>query len=134
MIGLRAVTAVRLMRAAAWIAVAAIAVLSVLPGEDRPHVLESSQMEHLEAYSATAAALAVGYAQVRARIAIGVGLSLLAGSFEILQVWIPGRDPKVSDWIVSSVGAWAGLAVVASVWWTWSMVRARSAGAPRRAS
>jgi VanZ family protein len=116
------------------VAVAAIAVLSVLPGEDRPHVLESSQMEHLEAYCATAAALAVGYAQVRARIAIGVGLSLLAGSFEILQLWIPGRDPKFSDWIVSSIGAWAGLAFVATMLWAWSLLRARSAGAPRRAS
>jgi VanZ family protein len=42
---------------------------------------------------------------------IGVALSLLAALDELHQLFIPGRDAEVSDWLADTVGATAGLAV-----------------------
>jgi VanZ family protein len=99
------------------IGVATIVVLSIVPGPYRPHVLQAPKLEHLAAYFVAGAVLLISFIEQRRYILIGLCLSLLAGILEIAQISIPGRESKLSDWAVSSLGAWAGIATVLLAAW-----------------
>lgn len=106
-----------LLRLAGWVAVAAIAVLSLVPGEARPHTIESGQVEHLIAYAGTSLLLALGYLwRVRA-VAIGAALTGYAAILEAMQILIPGRGPRLVDFAMSSLGVWLAIALVGL--WLW---------------
>ena len=70
--------------------------------------------EHLLAYALVGAFLALIYRDPKRAIMISIALPVAAAALEVLQNWSPGRDPKLSDVIVSSMGAWIGIAFV--VW------------------
>jgi len=93
------------------LAVLAIAILSLVPGQARPHVLSSGTLEHFFAYCITAAALTFGRREIAKSVWIALLLSVYAWSLEVMQFWIPGRSSKLSDFLVSSLGAFAGIAV-----------------------
>ncbi len=103
----------RLLRIASWAAVVLIAVLSLLPGELRPHTMASGHIEHFVAYFITASALALSYRGWSTAILIAFLLSAYGGALEILQLWVPGRISQLSDFLVSANGAWAGSMLVA---------------------
>jgi VanZ family protein len=101
----------------AWLGAVAIMILSLVPGEWRPHVLEDKHWEHFDAYFTTGAAFALAYRSERSRVIVGISLSLLAAVLEFAQRWIPGRDSSPVDWTVSSLGAVAGItSVFVSLW------------------
>jgi VanZ family protein len=102
-----------LIRVAAWLAVVAIVVLSVVPGQVRPDVLGEKHIEHLVAYFGTAMLLAAGYSRRYQLVLICVVLSACSGLLEVVQLWIPGRSSSVIDFAVSSLGAWTGVAMIA---------------------
>src|ERR1700745_2144184 len=85
-----AVKSLRLLRILAWSAVAAIIVLSLMPGQDRPHVFDVSQLKHLAAYAIAGAVLAFGYDTRWTQVSMGICLTGLAGALELAQLWIPG--------------------------------------------
>ena len=45
------------------------------------------------------------------RIVIALVLTLLAGSMEVLQLWVPGRHSAISDAVFSSLGGLLGIAL-----------------------
>ncbi|WP_370675391.1 VanZ family protein [Pleomorphomonas sp. PLEO] len=98
----------RLFQAAGVICLATIAVLSVLPGADRPHVFGSGNVEHLIAY-AGAAFFASSLPGLRGWRIVLV-LSVASLTFEGLQMFIPGRSPGLDNWLASTLGALIGLA------------------------
>jgi len=102
----------RIVQLAAWGAVVTIGVLSLVPGELRPHTGASGYLEHVAAYSITATLLSLGYPR-RSSIVIIASLSIYAASLEIAQLYVPGRGASVSDWIAGSFGSLIG-AVVAT--------------------
>lgn len=95
-----------------WLAILTIAVLSLVPGEIRPHTLSISQLEHVIAYAITGALLAAGYPILSQRIIIVVGLTCYAGILEIVQLWVPGRTSKIIDLVAGSSGTLAGVLLV----------------------
>ena len=97
-------------RAAGFCGVLGIIILSLVPGVDRPHTGLPGEVEHFIAYCLTGSALAVGFRPLVFRVVLAIGLSLLAGSMEIFQQWVPGRHPAITDAIVSSLGGLLGLA------------------------
>jgi VanZ family protein len=97
-----------------WIAVVSIAILSLVPGQLRPHIFALGAIEHLTAYFLAATLLALGYRSLSSAIWIALLLGAYSGGLEVLQHWIPGRSPKLSDFVISSSGAFAGV-VVASL-------------------
>jgi VanZ family protein len=101
----------------AWFGAFAVIVLSLVPIELRPHVLESKQHEHFGAYFATGAVFAMAYTKEWARVAAAIFLSGLAGALEIAQQWVPGRDSSVLDWAASSIGACAGIGCMLVILW-----------------
>ena len=96
----------KLARVLAWLAVLVIIILSVLPGNERPHTGASGQFEHIMAYSITSALLIFSG---NAPAPIIVGLSLLSGQMEIIQISIPGRHASFADFAASSIGAVIGV-------------------------
>jgi O-antigen ligase len=100
-----------IVRAAGFFGVLAIIVLSLVPGADRPHTGLPGMVEHFIAYCFTASALAFGFRTRAAWIAIALGLTLLATSMEVLQLWVPGRHSAISDAIISSFGGLLGVAL-----------------------
>jgi VanZ family protein len=96
-------------RLAGWIGVLIIAVLSLVPGAERPHTGAPSQIEHYAAYLLVGFALALGYVQNRSVVTIGLLLVLYAGLLEFAQLFIPGRSARVLDVLVSAMGAWTGI-------------------------
>jgi len=117
----------RLLRACGWLGVIAIAVLSLVPGHARPHVLEVSQLEHVAAYCATAAALAWGYGGGRNALTVGLMLTAYAAALETAQILVPGRTARVIDMVASALGAWIGVGLAVLV-----RRAVAAAAAPRR--
>ena len=87
----------------------AVAVLSLVPGEYRPHVLGSSdKLEHLLAYIALGALTVVA---VRHRLnahLTTLAIIAYAGVFELGQLFIPGRIAALDDFVASAAGAIIG--------------------------
>ena len=84
----------KLARVPAWLSVVLIVILSVLPGSERPHTGASGHVEHILAYSITAALLALAYGSRSSATVIVIGLSVLSGLMEIVQIFIPGEHRR----------------------------------------
>ena len=97
----------RLFQVAGVICLAVIAILSVLPGPERPHVLGSGNAEHLIAYAG--AAFFASSLPILRGWRIVLVLSAASLIFEGMQMFIPGRGPGLDNWAASTVGALAGL-------------------------
>jgi hypothetical protein len=91
-----------------WLAVIVIAILSLVPGDIRPHTGAPGPFEHVAAYLGTAGLLTFGYGGRRLPGTIVVSLSLYSAVFEIAQTQIPGRNAAVTDFVASSIGAVLG--------------------------
>jgi VanZ family protein len=103
----------RLSRAIGLACMAAIVVLSLLPGSDRPHTgLPSGQIEHTFAYFGTAVFLALGFRATKGRVAAISLLVGLAAVLEVIQRLIPARHSQFIDWLASSFGAGTGVLAV----------------------
>jgi hypothetical protein len=100
----------RLARVGTLPAVLGIIVLSWLPGSERPQTGAPGQFEHFLAYALTAAGIMLGFPM--RRVAIILGLVLLAGGLEIAQLWIDGRQARAIDFIASAGGAVIGAHIV----------------------
>jgi len=99
-------------RVAGWLAVIAIVIVSLVPGDLRPHLAASNKLEHFSAYFVAAMLLRIGHTRRQTSLGIAVLLPILAGSLEIAQLWIPGRHARLTDFAVSSFGVWVALAAL----------------------
>ena len=100
---------------AAWLAVLAVIVLSMVPGSMRPHVLQNDYAEHFLAYFICGSLFAIGYQRPVQLLLNAVLLATCAASLEVIQLWIPGRTASVSGFEISAIGAWIGLMAVVFV-------------------
>jgi hypothetical protein len=102
-----------LFRVLGWLGVAAIGVLSLVPGELRAHASPGipGPIEHVLAYLVTAALLGLGYRGQSVQLRTFGLMMLYAGALEIAQLWVPGRDSRLTDFLASSTGAFAGLLI-----------------------
>jgi VanZ family protein len=98
-------------RWAAWCLIAAIGILSLLPGAEVGPIRTSlgGHLEHLLAYTVTTLMTAVAYAD-HSRFKIALSLILYAGVLEYLQRFSPGRLSSVLDFTFSSTGVMLGVA------------------------
>src|SRR5262249_21202073 len=106
------------LRFIGWFGVAAIGVLSLMPGDARPGLgsYVPGQLNHFLAYFVTASMLASGDRSRAHVITIPLGLIAYAGLLEIAQLWIPGRTSQLSDFIASGLGALIGLGFIQLTW------------------
>ncbi|WP_407339356.1 VanZ family protein [Methylocapsa polymorpha] len=106
-----------LAKTVGFLGILAIIVLSLLPGSDRPHTGLPGKAEHFIAYCFTASALAFGFRSRASWVVIAIGVTLLAGSMEILQLWVPGRHSDIGDAFVSSLGGLLGIVLGGTPFW-----------------
>jgi hypothetical protein len=98
-------------RSVAFACVAAIVVLSLVPGAERPHTGLPGRAEHFIAYAGTGVFVALGYIGRRQRLFAWSGLAAASGLFELLQNFVPGRSPSLFDALASASGLTCGMAV-----------------------
>jgi VanZ family protein len=103
---------IKVIRLAGLLAIVSIGFLSVVPGEVRPHVLASGQLEHFGAYGVAGFILGFGYFGRLPLLRLGVGLTVYASVLEVAQLFIPGRSSRLADFCASSLGAWTGIILV----------------------
>ena len=106
-----------LTRSVGWLAVLVIIVLSLVPGDMRPHVMADDDCDHFAAYLIASSLLAIGYSRSDQLLSNALSLALLAGLLEIVQSLIPGRNPSAWDFAMSAFGSGAGVALVGVVRW-----------------
>jgi VanZ family protein len=94
-------------RAAAWLLVVTIIVLSVISPVHRPTTGASHGLEHLSIFLATGVAFGIGYPD-RVRVQ-ALALATFAGAIEIAQLWVPGRHARLSDFLVDAAAVCIGL-------------------------
>ena len=90
-------------RTLAWIGITAIVYLSVVPAVDRPVTGTGQWTEHFTAFALVAGAFAVGYSFSLARLLL-LALLFCAG-VELLQIPIPTRHARVSDFVIDFVAS-----------------------------
>jgi VanZ family protein len=105
----------RMARVLLGLSVVVITVLSLLPGDYRPHTGAPGRAEHFAAYAGAGFLLALGYFDWRQRLLAWVGLAIASGVFEILQAFISGRTPSALDALASTAGLTFGLMTMAFV-------------------
>jgi VanZ family protein len=86
------------------IAVAAVVILSLLPGEYLPQVRISDKLEHVIAYGCLMFAGALAFPSMRATLRLAVLLPLLGIALEFGQMLVPGRTAEVGDAVADTVG------------------------------
>lgn len=97
-----------LARPLAWACVVVIAVLSLVPGDARPHTGLPGRWEHFVAYAGTGLLFALAYDRLGQRMLALVGLAIASGALEFLQNLVPGRSPSVFDALASTSGVVCG--------------------------
>jgi hypothetical protein len=106
---------VRLAVVGVWLEFAAILVLSLVPGDERPHSgLGSGQLEHALAYGIAGATIALAYRATRSRLLALLPFALGSAAFELLQNFVPDRGPKAIDALASASGLVLGVAIGAA--------------------
>ena len=98
----------RLSQIAASLLVIGISLVSLVPPSLRPVTGTPHNFEHLAIFLLTGIAFAIGYPRRHFRQSIG--LVIFSGLIEIMQLWVPGRHARLSDFIVDASAACIGVA------------------------
>jgi VanZ family protein len=103
----------RLFQVIAWACVAGIVFLSLVSPSLRPVTKLPHNLEHLAIFIITGLALGLGYPGRLARHM--VLLMIFAAAIELAQFAMPGRHPRLVDFVVDALSACAGAALAALV-------------------
>jgi VanZ family protein len=97
----------RITQVICWVLLSAIVALSVIPAEMRPVTIFPHDFEHAAIYFLAGCAFGLVYSVSFVGCLVGLsGFSLL---IEVIQLWIPGRHPRLSDFLVDAFAITAGL-------------------------
>jgi VanZ family protein len=99
------------VRLVSWTLLAAIAVMTLGPIGLRPQTHFSPNFERLAAYVALGMSFALSYPRRRVWV-LGAVLVAVAAVLEIGQSFVPGRDPRLIDFLFKACGAVIGLSAV----------------------
>ncbi len=94
-------------RIAAWLLVATIVVLSLVPPELRPETHLPHDLEHFAIFAATGVAFCLGYFRRIGLLTTAMGI--FVGAIEIAQLFVPGRHARLSDFMVDASASCFGL-------------------------
>jgi VanZ family protein len=97
------------LRYALWSCVFAIIILSLLPGDARPHTGAPGEFEHFIAYLGTGMFIAARYRSLRGRLGFWAATVALSFVLEFFQQFVPGRVPDLFDALASSSGLTLGV-------------------------
>ena len=110
-----------LCRVAAWFLLAIITVLSFVPPGYRPVTPVPHNVEHLSIFLPTGLALGIGYK--RRHLLQSLALVLYSAAIELIQLEIPGRHGRLSDFLVNAVSACLGVGLAVLIPWVGQRIR-----------
>ena len=111
-----------ILKAIAWILAAAVTFATLGPPTYRPHASDLGQNgEHAFAFILVGLAFGLAYSRNRWKTA-AISLATI-GLLEVLQLLVPGRHARLSDFVVDALAACAGLAFAAGLDWAIRRVR-----------
>ena len=117
-------TARRLFQAIGWLCVLAVTVLSLVAPSLRPVTFLPHNLEHTAIFALTGLALGRGYP---GRIVHHmVMLVIFAAAIELAQFFVPGRHPRLIDFVLDALGACAGVALTPLITKLFARLEARS--------
>jgi hypothetical protein len=97
-------------RALAWVGILTIIILSVVPAVDRPVTGAGQLVEHFTAFALVAGVFAISYPLSLMRLLL---LALFfCGGVELLQVPLPTRHARISDFVIDFVASCIAILVV----------------------
>lgn len=96
-----------LFRIAAWLLLLTIVVLSVVPPGDRPVTPAPHDMEHASIFMLTGLSFGLGY--ITRRLVQTIALVLFSALIEVIQLAIPGRHARLSDFVVDAISVCIGV-------------------------
>jgi VanZ family protein len=99
----------KLFRAAAWVSLLGLLILTVIPADERPVGGFQHDLEHFVAFGPTGFLLGLAYAS-RFRLLYPAALAFTL-VLELSQIALPSRHARVEDFIVDAVAVCLGLAV-----------------------
>jgi VanZ family protein len=94
---------------ALWLSLLIIVVLSLVPGDARPHTGASGKFEHFIAYLGAGLFIAGRYQLLFLRLIFWAGTAALSFILEFFQQFVPGRGPDPLDALASSSGLTTGV-------------------------
>lgn len=107
-------------RVAAWLLAIIITVLSVVPPSMRPETDVPHNLEHFVPFLVTGVAFGFGYD--RRAFLVAAAMVVFTAAIEILQIFVPGRHARLSDFVVDAAAVTAGVALGAVAGRTWAKV------------
>jgi VanZ family protein len=113
-------------RIAAWVLIATIIILSLVPPGMRPETGTPHILEHFIIYAATGFAFGLGFN--RRHDLLAFLLVIFSGAIEIAQLFVPGRHARLSDFTIDAVVACIGLVVSSLL----SLARSRLPACPTK--
>lgn len=96
-----------LARAAAWLMLAAIVVLSLVPPTARPATMAPHALEHAGIFLLDG--LVFGMAYPGRQRWLSAGAVAFCAGIELAQLMVPGRHARVGDFVVDALAACAGV-------------------------
>src|SRR5262249_47938062 len=97
-------------RGVAWFCIFAVIILSVVPASERPVTGTGRWFEHFVAFALVGGTFAMGYRlSLMRRLIMGF---LFCGGIELLQVPLPTRHARVSDFVIDCFGSWFGIGLI----------------------
>ena len=106
---------VNFLRAIAWALLISIVVMTVVPPSLRVVTGAPHNVEHAMIFLITGAAFGLGY-ELRLSVMCAAAVVFCA-CLELVQLVVPGRHARVSDFIIDAVAACIGLAISWTVRW-----------------
>jgi hypothetical protein len=98
-------------RGLAWVGAVTILILSVVPADERPVIGVGQAVEHLAAFGLVAGMFAIGSHRL-GLIRLLLVAFLFCGGIELLQVPLPTRHARVSDFAVDLLGSYVAIVLV----------------------
>jgi len=99
-------------RLVTWVLFAAIVAMTLGPVSLRPHTHFSPDLDRFAAYVVLGMFFAQSYHPQRRLWLLGAFLIAAAGVLEMAQLFVPDRDPHLSDFLFKAGGATIGLIAV----------------------
>jgi len=94
-------------RVVAWLALAAIILLSLVPPGGRPTTFVPHKIEHAGIFFADG--IAFGFAYLGYEWLLGIGAVIFCAAIELAQLMIPGRHARLSDFFVDAAAVCVGI-------------------------
>jgi len=108
-------------RVLAWLLLSAIVVLSVVPPSSRPTTFVPHNFEHAAIFMATG--ISFGTAYLGSERLLSLGAIIFCAAIELIQLYVPGRHARLSDFIVDATAAVLGVFAGCILLRTWFIFR-----------